>query len=305
MLATLAIWLIVNTETIRIKSCGGMIAPDAQSFLKKHNISIPTSVLEPIQPSFVQTFEAELPFSRKYKRNYINVNREAFDRFLLEALQADTYFSYQVNTIEYSDTHYIINNELKCKILVGADGARSKVAKKFFPNMRIRRYASIQDEIKPQITQNYTCYFDEKVSDYYGWSIPKNNSTLVGYAIKPKNALKIFEDFKARNGLSSSTKRIRREGTVILRPYFFHKVHCSKNLFLIGEAGGYISPSSAEGISYAFKSAKYLAESNFNEDIFRKKMRSMQINIFYKNVKSFFQNTKFLRKIIMRLSILR
>ncbi len=287
----------------KIKSCGGMINDDAQKFLKEHNIVLPQEILDDIQPKFVRTFDEALSFNRCYKRDYINVNREAFDRFLLEGLNADRYFDYLVSKIEFIDDYYVINDELKTKILVGADGALSKVRTTFFPEMIIDKYVSIQDVIKPQMTKEYECFFDEKTSDYYGWSIPKKDCTLFGYAIKDnKQAPKLFEIFKEKRGAQGE---FTREGTLILRPKFFHKIHCKKNLFLIGEAGGFISPSSAEGFSYAFKTAKILADSDFKQKTFLKKMRKIQINIMYKSIKSLFQNTPFFRKIIMALSFLR
>jgi len=56
----------------------------------------------------------------------------------------------------------------------------------------------------------------------------------------------------------------------------------------IGEAAGWISPSSAEGISYAFKSAGALAEallaapSDF-EKCYRRKTRHLRWNFFSKS----------------------
>ncbi len=95
---------------------------------------------------------------------------------------------------------------------------------------------------------------------------------------------------------------MERQGTLILRPNFFHKVHAKENIFLIGEAGGYISPSSAEGISYAIKTAKILADSNFNLTNFRGKMQIIRLNLLYKNLKSIIMYVPFFRKLIMRLS---
>lgn len=285
-----------------IKSCGGMIAPDAQKFLKQQKIRLPEDVFDKMQPKYVKTFDVLSNLSRNYKRNYLNVDREKFDRFLLEGCEADKYFGYVVNDIKKTDGFYIINNEIKAKILVGADGCQSKVRRVFFPNKKIRTYVSIQDVIKPQKSKDYECYFDERISNYYGWSLPKGDVTLVGFAIaEGDKVIDKFEKFKKDFGFG---KEIERQGTFILRPSFFNKVCCEENIFLIGEAGGYISPSSAEGISYAFKTAKILADSDFNIKKFKRKMFKIQLNIFYKNLKSLIMYVPFIRKMVMRLSFL-
>lgn len=285
-----------------IKSCGGMIAPDAQKFLKKQNITIPKNVFDKTQPKYVKTYDLVSRQIRKYKRNYINVDREKFDRFLLEGINVDKFFGMVVNDIKKENGSFVINNQIKAKILVGADGCQSKVRRTFFPNLDIRTYVSIQDVVSPQTSKEYECFFDERISDYYGWSLPKGDKTLVGFAIKEGDkVLEKFENFKKNNHFG---KELERQGTFILRPKFFHKISCDENLFLIGEAGGYISPSSAEGISYAFKTARILAESGFSLSRFKRKMFKIQLNIFYKNIKSILMYVPFIRKMVMRLSFL-
>jgi flavin-dependent dehydrogenase len=74
---------------------------------------------------------------------------------------------------------------------------------------------------------------------------------------------------------------------------------------LLGEAGGWISPSSAEGISYAFRTAMILAEVlnksliNFQER-YRHKTAPLRRNIFIKNMKSHFIYDSLLRHIVMK-----
>jgi len=74
---------------------------------------------------------------------------------------------------------------------------------------------------------------------------------------------------------------------------------------LIGEAGGFISPSSAEGFSYAFKSALALADvlnespDNF-ETRFKRKTTRIRANLLVKNLKSQFIYQSRLRNIIMK-----
>ncbi len=79
----------------------------------------------------------------------------------------------------------------------------------------------------------------------------------------------------------------------------------TKGIALLGEAAGWISPSSAEGLSYAFRSALMLAEAlratpNNFEKRYYQKARGLRRNIFFKNVKSHFIFNPKLRKAVMR-----
>ena len=140
----------------------------------------------------------------------------------------------------------------------------------------------------------------------------KENNFIIGFAIPEcKDIRNKFETFKKDllNIGCNLSKPISREGTLILRPDFFHKVSvsCNGKVYLIGEAGGYISPSSAEGISYALNTAEILSKSikkykNYSdiEREFRIKMIKIQIKIFIRNLKSLFINTPLLRYLVMK-----
>ena len=78
---------------------------------------------------------------------------------------------------------------------------------------------------------------------------------------------------------------------------------------LIGEAAGFISPSSAEGLSYAFKSALALSSAlsqGFEswQDFYRKNTANLRRNIILKNLKSPFMYNRILRKIVMKSGLL-
>jgi flavin-dependent dehydrogenase len=97
---------------------------------------------------------------------------------------------------------------------------------------------------------------------------------------------------------------IERNGSFIYRSKKNSQIIESKNnIYFIGEAAGLISPSSAEGISYALKSGRKLAEafekgSNIDK-AYSKSIRSLRFNLIYKRLKSIIMYNKFLRIIIM------
>ena len=79
----------------------------------------------------------------------------------------------------------------------------------------------------------------------------------------------------------------------------------TERIALIGEAAGWISPSSAEGLSFSFRSALALAQSMqqstehpFKE--YRQNTRELKRAVLCKNLKSPFMYHPLLRKLVMK-----
>jgi flavin-dependent dehydrogenase len=155
----------------------------------------------------------------------------------------------------------------------------------------------------------YTAIFDEEISDFYSWIIPKENYLLLGSALRPKdNTREKHELLKAKLtqlGFNFEN-RVRTEGAYIYRPKKASQFYVGRNgIALVGEAAGAISPSSAEGISYALKSALYLAQS-LEEGIdgfldrYKQKTQDIKLNLLIKNLKSPAMYNPFLRKLAMK-----
>ena len=174
-------------------------------------------------------------------------------------------------------------------------------------------YVAIQEWIERKNDFPYfTSIFDRSITDYYCWTIPKGNYLLIGAALHPKESpVEKFTRLKTklrRYGMNFG-KTVYREGTLILRPVKQNQlITGKKGIALLGEAGGWISPSSAEGFSYAFRSALMLADAlrgspDGFEKRYHEKTRGLRKNIFHKNLKSFVIFNPILRKMIMRIGI--
>jgi flavin-dependent dehydrogenase len=100
-------------------------------------------------------------------------------------------------------------------------------------------------------------------------------------------------------------KTVFREGTLILRPVKQNQLFTGKKgIALLGEAAGWISPSSAEGLSYAFRSALILADALGStpdgfETRYHEKTGILRRNILLKNLKSYVIFNPLLRKMVM------
>jgi geranylgeranyl diphosphate/geranylgeranyl-bacteriochlorophyllide a reductase len=303
------------------KCCGGLIAPDAQLMLARFGLGIPKSVLLSPQLFAVRTIDFDNSLERYYQRHYINIDREEFDKWLISIVNKnmDVIENCIFKSFEYCDEGVKVNYSLKGKdyteksrIFVGADGAFSKVRRQGFSNYPSPKlYISIQEWFETTCNMNYYgAIFDSEITDYYSWTIPKENRFILGAAlISDKNAVKKFsllKDKMQKLGFNLSNV-VERSGAYLLRPTGIKQL-CSgnKKVFLTGEAADFISPSSGEGISYAFRSSLALAkalDNGIDDDTintYNLNLKSLKRNIFLKNLKCPAMYNKHIRKYIMK-----
>jgi len=129
--------------------------------------------------------------------------------------------------------------------------------------------------------------FDDEITDYYCWLIPKDDGVEIGAALSPYRARETFEKFKRKvSDKLGITGTGELQSAIILRPESAKDFILGKNsVFLCGEAAGLISPSSAEGISYALLSGKYCAEV-FNSH------KKNQLSLYKKKCKPILERLK-------------
>lgn len=288
------------------KTCGGLLAPDAQKMLARMGVALPRDVLVDPQIFAVRAIDLATARERYYQRFYINIDRECFDRWLLSLvpLAVDTFLGSQYIEAKREAGDFAIKfnqngciKEIKAKILVGADGASSPVRRHFLNDCSSSaRYLAIQEYIAAEEQMPFfSAIFDPSITDFYAWAIPKEQHLLLGAALSPgKNAKKRFYTLKEK--LSDYGYRLHKssgiESALVLRPRHPGQVSTGlPGLLLIGEAAGLISPSSAEGISYAFASALFAAEALYDglpgaQQRYRKLIRNLKRSIFLKNFKS-------------------
>ncbi len=302
------------------KCCGGLLAPDAQRMLSKLGLGLPKSVLEEPQLFVVKAVDVEQGLERYYPRHYINMNRQKFDRWLLSLVPSgvDIRTNWRLRSYAPEDSFFKLTlvqegktHVEKTRILVGADGAISKVRLQSSSRVPFpKKYFAIQEWVEGDKNFPYfTSLFDQEITDYYCWTIPKGDHLIIGAALHPEQ--KTSEKFnllksKLRRHGFEFGKTVCREGAFILRPVKTKQLYTGKKgIALLGEAAGWISPSSAEGRSYAFKTALLLAEAlrktpDGFERRYDEKTKALRRNIFLKNLKSHFIFNSTLRKAVMR-----
>ena len=302
-----------------IKCCGGLLAPDAQMMLSKLGLGLPKSVLEDPQLFVVKSIDLRQGLERYYQRHYINMNRKKFDAWLLSLVppNVDIRTNCRLKSYASEDHHFKLalvhekrNFVEKAKILIGADGAKSKIrAQSGSRHLHPQKYIAIQEWVERKNDFPYfTSIFDRSITDYYCWTIPKGDYLLIGAALLSKdNPAQQFTRLKKKliaYGMNFG-KTVFKEGALILRPVKQKQLFTGKKgMALLGEAAGWISPSSAEGLSYAFRSALMLADALGSapegfEARYHKNARQLRSNIFFKNLKSIVIFNPILRKMVM------
>jgi flavin-dependent dehydrogenase len=156
----------------------------------------------------------------------------------------------------------------------------------------------------------YFCaVFDPEITDYYSWTIPKDGSVIVGAAFLPKRGCRSrFELLKQKMPALGFRlgRSVRRDTALLLRPTAPGQIETgSGKAALIGEAAGWISPSSAEGLSYALRSAMMMAGAlrDYPEGFlkrYQQRTRALHMNVLLKNAKASVIYNPFLRGIVMR-----
>lgn len=152
---------------------------------------------------------------------------------------------------------------LKARAVIGADGARSEVARQTLPDAHaipmVAAYHEIVESPQDDHFDGTRCevhYTGQLSPDFYAWVFPHGNCTSVGVgsAVKGFSLRKAVSDLRDSSAMGA-VKTIRREGAPIpLRP--LKRWDNGIDTLVVGDAAGVVAPASGEGIYYAMHSAK-------------------------------------------------
>ncbi len=312
------------TDTIKTnpsnKCCGGLLSPDAQSVLAQFGLGVPREILVGPQLFTVRTIDVKNSIEKYYQRNYINLDRGKFNQWLVSLIPAEvemqsastlTYYEIEDKSIR---VYYRKDKKEYCeraRLLVGADGAHSTVRRLLSRDRpQPKSYIAIQEWYEAKNALPYfSAIFDDEITDFYSWTIPKEGCLIIGSALSPQgSASQRFELLKNRLRACGYEfgKLIRKNSAPLLRPEHINQIWTGEgNVSLIGESAGWISPSSAEGYSYSFRSARALAQAFHDTPEsyligYNRNARNLRFNILLKNLKSPFMYNSVLRKAVMK-----
>ena len=159
---------------------------------------------------------------------------------------------------------------VRARSVIGADGARSEVARQAVPGAERTKYVFAYHEIirtpavPPAGFDGSRCdvYYRGTLSpDFYGWVFPHGDTMSVGTGSADKG----FSLRGAVGGLRSAAglegaETLRREGAPLpMKP--LPRWDNGRDLVLAGDAAGVVAPASGEGIYYAMVGGRLAAEA--------------------------------------------
>jgi geranylgeranyl reductase len=175
-------------------------------------------------------------------------------------------------TIQYNDydagDKVGVAKTIEVDAVIGADGANSRVAKaidagEYDYAIAFQERIRIPDDKMEYYKDLAEMYVGDDVSpDFYGWVFPKYDHVAVGTGtVINKTAIKQYQ--KATRDRSASKcaggKIIRVEAHPI--PEHPRPRRCKGRVALVGDAAGYVTKCSGEGIYFAAKSGRMAAEA--------------------------------------------
>jgi len=157
---------------------------------------------------------------------------------------------------------------VRARTVIGADGARSEVARQSIDGAEKTNYVFAYHEIiqAPQNAPDHDptrcdVYYRGSLSpDFYGWVFPHGNTVSVGTGSADKgfSLRSAVGRLRETAGLGDSAT-LRREGAPLpMKP--LPRWDNGRDVVLVGDAAGVVAPSSGEGIYYAMACARMAAD---------------------------------------------
>ncbi len=258
----------------RIKPCGGAIPPRLM-----RDFDIPTHLLKAVVKSARMISPLGSVVDMPIKGGFVGmVDRADFDEWLraraASAGATRVTGAYEQLTREDADAvtvHYETKDgaasTLRAKMVVGADGALSKVARQEIPGAQKTKYVFAYHEIvstPAQMAEDDCCEIHYRGSlspDFYAWIFPHGDTMSVGVGsaekgFSLKNSVRALREAA---GLEATATE-RREGAPIpLKP--LRRWDNGRDVVLAGDAAGVVAPASGEGIYYAMFGGRLAADA--------------------------------------------
>jgi geranylgeranyl reductase len=259
----------------RIKPCGGAIPPRLiQDFgIPDHLLAAKVRSARMIAPS---SREVDMPIENGYVGM---VDREVFDEWLRERaervgatrrtghFERITHDTDGVAVVHLSHKGSDTTEQIRARVVIGADGAKSTVAAQCIKGADRIPYVFAYHEIVRMPKQGFDgtrcdVYYQGRLSpDFYGWVFPHGDTASVGSgsARKGFSLRRSVGALRESAGLAQA-ETIRREGAPIpLRP--LRRWDNGRDVIVAGDAAGVVAPASGEGIYYAMEGGRLAADA--------------------------------------------
>ncbi|NTU71961.1 MAG: hypothetical protein HGB10_09125 [Coriobacteriia bacterium] len=264
--------LLVDAAVLpRDKSCGGMLNEYSQEFLSHFGQMPDDMMLEPKWVNF-RYHDWDRSIRKPTELRFLNVDRRGFDDWLVGLLPESVTVQGATAVTGFEQDADCVRTSLKCgdvtrqvtsQYLIGADGPRSSVRRQLGVGS-VANYVTLQDfcRVEGDIEPYFDCIYMRDIGDCFGYAyvVPKGDTAIIGSVFYPKTTRphekheQVIEMLRAKLPLGESVKR---EAWVALSVRHRDDVVPGiGRVLLAGEAAGFMSPSSGEGISYALNTGR-------------------------------------------------
>lgn len=263
--------LVIDSSGLpRDKSCGGMLHELSLEALAPFG-EVPESIVRSPRHVDFRYVDWDRDIRKPTTVRFLNVDRAGFDDWLVSLLPepVEVVGSCALSAFEQSADGVTVSCRcgedtvtLRCENLIGADGARS-ATRRALGIGATGSYVTLQDfvELRGELPPYFDCLYLRTMGGAfgYGYIVPKGDVAIVGSVFYPKTKrpwekadqlLATLRDAMPQLGGS-----LKREACAALCVRSIDDVAPGRGrVLLAGEAGGFMSPSSGEGISYALRS---------------------------------------------------
>ena len=261
--------LVLEKEKLpRYKCCAGGVTSKAAKLLD-FDIS---EVVEDVIYELSFTFNLGSPYLGQHSQPLIyTVMRDVFDYFLVmraQQLGAVLIDGQEVTQVQVSADWVEIStadNIFRSRLVVGADGTYSVVARELGMGRSMEYVAGIESEIvvpeeelakwKSRVQIDLGC-----IPGGYAWVFPKRNHLSVGAGCLASKARHLSRHHqKFLNSLSIGSYTIARSGSHLIPTCTKGRLVWQDKALLLGDAAGLTDPLTGEGIYNAIQSAQLAA----------------------------------------------
>lgn len=204
----------------------------------------------------------------KTKEPYVStIDRGKLGAFMAEdAKNAGAEIQTDSEVKEIFPNHVVLENrdEIYFKYLIGADGSNSIVRR--YLNIKNNKEAIAFHYKVPQVYEKMEIFFDANLfGSGYAWIFPHQDFTSIGCGANPDSLIKA-DDLKINlekwlKKMKINVTGAKFESWTINYDYQGHEFG---NVFLIGDAAGFASGLTGEGIFYAMVSGEEIARKIIN-----------------------------------------
>jgi geranylgeranyl reductase family protein len=273
--AGLDILILDKCKFPRNKVCGGWITPAVLEELHINPIEYSQGrIFQPLTGFRTSRMGGSEVETRYRKPISYGIRRVEFDEFLLERCDARILQSTSLKTLERSSDHWIVNSQIKTRLVVGAAGHFCPVAR-FLGADSHEDIAVVAQETEFEMTphQATNCAIRPEVPELYfcpdmkgyGWCFRKENFLNVGLGrLDPHGLPHHVADFV------QFLKKNRKLSFDLPTPMLGHAylLHCNsernvvgEGIVLVGDAAGVAYSQSGEGIRPAIESGLLAANA--------------------------------------------